>query len=222
MVEKHTALYLFLGRDSQSKDLKLNKIKEEVLASQAREFDLDVLYARELTLRGFQEKILLLPLRAERRLIVIRQAQHLKEELKKFILANLKKILREVVLVLDADIFDRRNEFFNSLSKIGQAYYFGFESKEDAFSLSRQIEGRKTATALRILAELLAKGEKPERIMGGLRYSWEKSALDPAQSKKRLRALLNCDLEIKRGRLKPELALEKLIIGLCALQAPRR
>jgi DNA polymerase III delta subunit len=66
-----------------------------------------------------------------------------------------------------------------------------------------------------VLGQLLREGERPERILGGLRYSFEQGNLVPQQARKRLRLLLNCDIEIKTGRLKAGLALEKLILSLC-------
>ena len=60
-------------------------------------------------------------------------------------------------------------------------------------------------------------GEKPERIIGGLRYAWAKGNVYSAEAKKKLKALLNCDIDIKTGRLRPDFALEKLVIKLCSL-----
>jgi len=65
------------------------------------------------------------------------------------------------------------------------------------------------------LAQLLKNGERPEMIMGGLRYAWEKSPLSPVDLKLKLKALLDCDIDIKTGRLQPDFALENLIIRLC-------
>ena len=64
------------------------------------------------------------------------------------------------------------------------------------------------------------KGEKPERIMGGLRASWTRYPADPLSLKKRLKILLQCDLDIKTGRIKPVYALERLIVNLCGLRNP--
>ncbi len=63
---------------------------------------------------------------------------------------------------------------------------------------------------------LLENGERPERILGGLRYAVEKTTYHPLESKKRLKFLLNCDTDIKTGRLKAEFALERLVVALCA------
>jgi hypothetical protein len=63
----------------------------------------------------------------------------------------------------------------------------------------------------------LQNGERPEMILGGLRSNYERNVFKPLERRKRLKLLLNCDIEIKTGRLKPELALEKLVAGLCYL-----
>ena len=71
MVKKDSPVYLFIGQDSRSKDLKLKRIKEELLPAAITDFNLDVLYARELNLVELQEKLLSLPCKAEKRIIVI-------------------------------------------------------------------------------------------------------------------------------------------------------
>nr|HPL83037.1 hypothetical protein [Candidatus Omnitrophota bacterium] len=63
-------------------------------------------------------------------------------------------------------------------------------------------------------------GERPERILGGLRYSLENNVQDVKGLRRRLKLLLNCDIEIKTGKLKPVFALEKLVVNLCALSQP--
>jgi DNA polymerase III delta subunit len=71
-----------------------------------------------------------------------------------------------------------------------------------------------------VLNQLLKKGERPERILGGLRYSWENSIATPLETRRRLKALLNCDIDIKTGRLKADFALERLVVSLCSLAKP--
>ncbi|MDD5595640.1 MAG: hypothetical protein PHY94_05290 [Candidatus Omnitrophica bacterium] len=218
MVEKDNSLYLFIGTDSLSKDLKISKIKENFLAKQTEDFNLDTLYGRELDLKGFQEKILLLPVKAKKRIILIRGAQALKAEIKDFILGQLKALQPRAVLILDFDHQQPRDDFVRKLSNYAQVSYFNSIKLPDTFALNRQIEVGKIDAALRLLNELLQNGEKAERIMGGLRYTWERDIRRPVELKQKLKLLLNCDLEIKRGKLKPELALEKLVIGLCGLK----
>lgn len=220
MVEKKPSLYLFVGEDSNSKDTRIKKLLAGLLPPHSADFDSDNLSARELTLKGFQEKILMLPLKAKKRVVIIRQANLLKPQIKEFILKNIKTLSPGVVLILDLDRFGRQSDCLVRIAKFAQVIQLGVKPPLDTFTLSRQIEFRSVDQALRILDELLKKGERPERIMGGLRYSWERDSFSP--QRKRLGLLLVCDLEIKRGRLKADLALEKLVISLCALGEPPR
>jgi len=97
-----------------------------------------------------------------------------------------------------------------------RVWRFRQEIQNNTFTLTRQIEAKKSASALKILNQLLKDGEKPERILGGLRYAWMNDLATPLEKKKRLKMLLDCDLEIKTGRVKGDFALERLVVRLCA------
>ncbi|MDD4939013.1 MAG: hypothetical protein PHE18_09040 [Candidatus Omnitrophica bacterium] len=222
MVEKTSAVYLFAGQDPSSKDASLNKIKEEISCGNDLHFNLDVLYARELTLKDLQEKLLCLPLKSKKRLVVIKDALNLKADVKEFISRYVKKPYPQAILLLDMDKYPYKDEFIKKISPCVRVLRFKEEAHPDAFVLGRAIDLKKAPYALSVLRQLLKSGEKPERILGGLRFSWENRVKDAAQSRKRLAALLGCDIEIKTGRLKPEFALEKLIINLCCLTKPLR
>lgn len=206
------SLYLFTGQDSFSKDIKLKSIKKEFFAKDIEDFNLDVLYAADLTLIGLQERLLCLPFKAKKRIIVIKEAQALKAEIKDFLLKYVKKLLNQqlILLILDINRQDPKDEFIKHISRYSKVLRFQESPPLNTFMLSRQIDLKRTDYALRLLSQLLQNGEKPERILGGLRYSWQKNAF-------RLKLLLNCDIDIKTGRLKPEFALERLVVHLCSL-----
>jgi len=209
-------VYLFIGQDNLSKDSQINKIKQEFLVKKLQDFNYDVLHARELSLKGLQEKLLFLPVKSPRRLLLIRESEGLKEELKEFILGYAKKPSKQTLLVLDFCEPQRKSDYFlKQLSRYAKTYQFRQDFKVDTFSLSRQISLRKPDSALRILGQLIKDGERPERILGGLRYAWEKDYASPMEAKRKLKLLLACDIKIKTGRIKPEFALEKLILELC-------
>jgi DNA polymerase III delta subunit len=210
-------LYLLIGQDSLSKDIQIKRLKQEFLAREFEQFNLDILYAKELTLEELQEKFLCLPVKSSKRIIVIKEAQSLKEESKEFILKFVAKPGKQLILVLDITLRNRRDEFINRIYKYAKVLYFKETVPPDTFTLSRQINLKKPDYALRILNQLLKNGEKPEMILGGLRYSGERDNLSSLEMRKRLRLLLNCDIEIKTGKLKALFALEKLIVNLCAL-----
>jgi len=223
MVEKESSVYLFIGQDTISleglsrKHAILEQIKKHFLAKTIEDFNLDILYSKELSLKDLQEKLLCLPLNSKIRIIIIKEAQDLEDDIKEFILSYVKKPQRQIVLVLDMESQGAKDVFAGRISNFAKVYHFSEPARPDAFTLGRSIDNRSTEQALRILNQLLQDGEKPERILGGLRFAFEKGAVIPLEIKKRLKLLLNCDIDIKTGRLKPVFALEKLIVNLCGL-----
>lgn len=208
-------IYLFVGEDEFSKDIRLQKIKQGFFLPQFESFNFEILYAKELDLRTFQEKLLQLPVKAKQRLILIKDAPKLKVDIKEYLLSYLKKPFAHVVLILDARRIDRRDSFFNQISSLGKIINFRESIELNAFTLARQIFQRRIKLALKLLRQLLLRGEKPEKILGALRYQLHKERLDSQERKKKLLDLLYCDIDIKTGRLKPELALERLLVRLC-------
>jgi DNA polymerase III delta subunit len=220
MVKSQSAppVYLFVGTDSLSKETRIKKLKIELLAPGVRDFNLDILSAPGLRLKDLQERFLSLPAGSPRRMVVIKEAQDLSEEVRSFLKKYLPRARPEIILILDFSRDDLRDEFLQFLCRYAQRYTFFNQPPPDAFALSRRIGENDARGALNVLHELFKQGEKAERIMGGLRYDWEKKNLPPLEIKRRLRLLLACDLEIKTGRLKADFALEKLVVSLCAFR----
>ena len=215
-----STVYLFIGEDSLSKDLQLRRLKQDVLAKGTEQFNFDVLYAKEIILKDLQETLLRLPVNSPKRVVVIRDADYLKEDCQDFLIKYVKTPYKQIVLVLDIGRIGKRDEFINRIYGFIKATRFNEARKLDTFVLSRQIELNRPDLALRVLNQILKAGERPEMILGGLRYAWEKGIAHPVEMKRRLKLLLNCDLEIKTGKLKPAFALEKLVISLCGLGKP--
>jgi len=214
-------LYLFLGQDSLSKDEQLKKIKQEFLSVDLRQFNMDTLYGRETDRMTLQEAFLRLPAAgAACRVILIKDAQELDDASRDFILNYALKPSPQIVLVLDISRSDKKDEFVNRLCRVAEVFRFKETEVPDTFALCRSINSRRPDQALKVLNQLLKNGERPERILGGLRYAWEKDALPAAVSRNRLKLLIRCDMEIKTGRLKPVFALEKLVISLSAATKP--
>ncbi|MEW6102111.1 MAG: hypothetical protein AB1481_07475 [Candidatus Omnitrophota bacterium] len=215
-------LYLFIGEDRPAKDLQIKRLKEQFLAKGLEQFNLDTLYAKDLSLKELQEKFLCLPVKADKRVIIIKSAQNLKEESREFLIAYAKKPARSVIAVLDFDRYERRDNFVRAISAYAKIIRFKDAPQVNTFSLEREISLGRKEWALRILSELLKNGERPERILGGLRYAWENSVRETQGTQRKFRLLLNCDLEIKTGKLKPVFALEKLVLDLCRPVKPLR
>jgi DNA polymerase III delta subunit len=210
-------VYLLIGQDIAAKENQLKKIKQEFLPPELQDFNLDTLYAKEIILKDIQERILSIPLKSAKRIIVIKDAHLLDEGSRDFLLAFSKKPHPQLILVLDFAQYDYKDEFIKGICAHGRLLRFKETTNPDTFALNRQIELRKTDSALRLLTQLLKNGEAPERILGGLRYAWEKQDIQSLSAKRKLKLLLGADLEIKTGRLKPAFALEKLVVSLCGL-----
>lgn len=213
-------VYLFIGEDAALKDIQLKAIKKEFLNKEIEQFNLDVLYAKELTLKDLQERLFYLPVNNPKRLVVIKDAQNLKEDAREFMLKYAKEPHKQIILVLDISRRDKSEEFINHIYRYAKVYCFKETKQPDAFTLGRQIALKRADYALRLLHQLLKAGERPERILGGLRYSLERNSAAPLEMKRGLKFLLNCDIDIKTGRLKPVFALEKLVIKLCGPGKP--
>lgn len=224
--------YLFVGEDEHSKDVKLKRIKQELFAPQLESFNFETLYAKELDLRTLQEKLLQLPVnpvrkdsskgtqlsngvKAVRRLILIKDAAKLRPDVKEYLLSYIRKPFSHAVLVLDVRRIDRRDSFFNRISGPRKLINFRESIELNAFTLARQVLQRRIKPALSLLRQLLLKGERPEKILGAIRYQLNQERLASEDKKKKLSFLLNCDIDIKTGRLKPDLALERLFLRLC-------
>lgn len=215
-------VYLLIGQDIQAKETQLKKIKQEFLPQELQDFNSDTLYAREISLKDLQERFLAVPLKSAKRMVVVKDSDHLNEACRAGLLEYFLKPHKQLVLVLMFEHYDYRDDFIKSASRYAKLMRFREEANPDAFALSRQIELRKADSALRILNQLLKNGEAPERILGGLRYNWEKQGLRTLEARRKLKLLLGCDVDIKTGRLKPAFALEKLVVGLCGFGQAQR
>ncbi|MBU1998058.1 MAG: hypothetical protein ABIG46_05495 [Candidatus Omnitrophota bacterium] len=220
MVKNDPFVYIFTGEDASSKDLQLARLKDKYLPGKNRSFNLDTLYAgdKDLTLKTLQEKLLFLPLNSSHRIVLIRNAQNLKKELREFIILYARQPNTKVLLVMDLDRYDPRDDFIKNISAYAQVSRFNQAYQPNIFELIRLIGLRQAANSLRVLHQLLAQGERAEWILGALRSNWERLIDNPQELKRKIAYLLKCDLAIKRGRLKPSFALEKLIISLCGFR----
>ena len=72
-------VYLFIGSDNLTKDSQLKKLKEQILPKATEHFNLDILYSRELALKTLQEKLLSLPAKGAKRLVIIKNIEDLKD-----------------------------------------------------------------------------------------------------------------------------------------------
>jgi DNA polymerase III delta subunit len=210
-------VYLFIGQDFPAKEIALKQVKEESLPQGLEQFNFDLLYAEELSLKSLQERLLAMPVKSPRRVLVIKNSGELRKDVEDFIIEWSKEQRQDTILVLDIDQEGKKEHLIRNINKYAKVLRFKERVPLNTFALSRQVEERRPDNALKILSQLIRDGERPERILGGLRYSLENNMKNAVGLRRRIRLLLNCDIEIKTGRLKPVFALEKLVVNLCAL-----
>lgn len=209
-------IYLFIGQESPSKDAQLKAVRKEFLAKSTEQFNLDILHAEDLNLKSLQERLLCLPVKSAKRILLVRNASALKEDIREFILKYAKRPYKQVILILDVIRQERKDEFLANLCRVARVWRSQETMPLSTFSLSDQISLRRTDRALKILRQLLDQGQRPERILGGLRYACERESALPEKTKRKFKLLLNCDIDIKTGRLEPVFALERLVVDLCS------
>lgn len=210
--------YLFLGEDSRAKDEKIGELKKKILTPpQSFQFDYELLHAAKLEEHHLKKVLMNLPALAPRRLVVIREGHRLSPKNQDILVQFLEKAYDHAVIVLDSDEWDHKNSFVRKIRKMVDLIEFSSTKKIDVFDLTRTIDSRKETEALKILDQLLKGGTHPLQILGTLVWFWKKSRgrFSGKEFKEGLLALQEADLNIKRSRLKPEYAMELLVVKLC-------
>ncbi len=210
-------VYLFIGEDELGRDSRIRTLKKQLFPANLEPFNCEVLSARDLDLLTLQEAFQRLPVEAKKRLLIIKEISRLKADLQEHFLAQLKNLPESIVLALHVLRIDRDDTFLNQLSSISKVVLLNkARAKVDAFTLAQAIESQQPEDALNILTDLLREGEKPERILGGLRYQLTKGAVNLKDKTRKIDLLLDADIKIKTGKLKPAFALEALVVKLCS------
>ena len=211
---KKDSIYLVTGQDAPAKDKVLNEIKAKFLAANIEQFNLDTLSAKDTTLEVLQEKLLYHAASAGRRVVVIKQASSLRKDCKEYLQKYAQAPDPAAILVLEMESFDRKDNFSQSIAGCATVRQFRQEAYTSAFALIDEIRAGKTEASLKILHQLLKKGQKPEMILGGLRSGLSRGQVDITLMRRLNRLLLECDLAIKTSSLKPSFALERLVVSL--------
>lgn len=208
-------IYLFTGEDFFSKQEKISSLKKELFPPGTESFNYDSFQAKELTLPLLKELLSRLPVSAKQRLLVIKDILKLKPDIQEYLLGQ-TALPGFVVLVLDiASLPREQNVFLKGLLKVSKVVNFKSPPEINAFGLARVIERGNASGALNILADLLAAGERPERILGALRYQFVRPGVTLEETRDKIRLLLETDNNLKTGRIKGSFALEALVVRLC-------
>ena len=212
--------FIFLGNDTSVKNQKISDLKTKYLTHpDALKFDYDVFYAPKLDPDDLKKSFLNLPAVGAHRLILIHQCHKLSERNAEIITEFFKSKAEQAVLILDSDEPELKNSLMQAWKSFVKTTVVHKESKQNVFDMTNAMSAHSTADALQILSNLFAQDIYPLQIMGGLIWYWGKQRQKIGQQrfKSGLRMLQSADLNIKRSRLKPEHALEKLVVELSEL-----
>ena len=212
--------YLFLGEDSDKKELKIAEIKTKVLPSpDAQKFDYEVLYAHKLSPEVLKKTLIDLPAVAKKRLVLLHDGHKLSPQNKKLILEFVSAEADHVVLLLESREWEPGDSFVKKIKPYVKILDFLKQEKLNVFNMTRAMTLHRKQEALKILFGLLAEGVHPLQIMGGLVWFWGKSKgrMAPQSFEKGLEFLQEADLNIKRSRLRPDYSLEVLVVKLCGI-----
>ncbi len=212
-------VYLLLGEDPLTKDKKIFELKSAVLTQpEALFFDFESLDAQYLTSTSLKKSLLALPSFSSKRVVLIRHVEKLKND---------PALLLVSFAVSPADycevILESTGELKSPLKEIVfhvKVFTFGVKTQLNIFDMTKFMSLKKTTEALKIMHEFYNQGMFPLQMMGALVWYWGKEGrvLGALKFEKGLKALEEADLNIKRSRLLPEHALEKLVVELVELQ----
>ena len=107
----------------------------------------------------------------------------------------------------------------NTLASYAKTLNLGLKKELNVFDITKLMSAKKTTDALKLLHEFYDQGMYPLQMMGALVWYWGKEgrALGAGKFEKGLKALEQADLNIKRSRLLPEYAMEKVVVELVEL-----
>ena len=212
-------IYLLLGEDTQAKDLKIAEIKSRLLNKpEAVHFDFESLDAHHLSAAGLKKALLALPALSSQRLVLVRHVHKLKNDAVRVLLTFVNKPPDYCDVILEAST-ELKGELKDISTRV-KTWTLGVKEEANIFDMTRLMSAKKTTEALKMLHEFYSHGMYPLQMMGALVWYWGKEgrALGPKTFERGLKALQEADLNIKRSRLLPEYALEKLVVELTELQ----
>ena len=214
-----------MGEDQDAKDRHIVGIKAKYLTDDsARQLDYESLHGVKLDPDILKKALLSLPAVSKKRLLLIRAADKLDSKNKEIMLEFLRSGHAHAVVVLDFGDEGGKSGFFNQVKADAEVIRCGTPARrQNVFDMTRAMERRDPAGALKIFNELVNGGEPLLKILSGIVWFWGdlKARLSGDQFKKGLRVLQEADLNIKRTRLKPEHAVEVAVTKLESILNPK-
>jgi len=214
-------IYLFLGDDLAAKDAGIIEIKNKFFKNspEALSFDFDNLDANKLPDDALKKSFLTLPVVAPVRLIVLRQVHKLKSADIQVLLNFCRKPAEHCDVILESAEKTLKGDL-KDLGFYAKTAVFAKPEGPNVFDMTKLITAGRSAEALKMLNLFFNDNVHPLQIMPALVWYWSKEGRLCGQEvfKRGLQALQEADLNIKRSRLDPQWALEKLVVELGLLR----
>ncbi len=214
-------IYLFLGDDLAAKDARIIEIKSQFFknSQEALSFDFDNLDANKLPDDALQKSFLTLPVVIPVRLIVLRQVHKLKSADIQVLLNFCQKPAKYCDVILESAEKTFKGDL-KDLVLYTKTVVFAKPEGPNVFDMTQLITAGRGAEALKMLNLFFNDNVHPLQIMPALVWYWSKEGrLCGSEIFKRgLQALQEADLNIKRSRLDPQWAVEKLVVELGLLR----
>ncbi|MDE1921100.1 MAG: hypothetical protein KGJ09_07605 [Candidatus Omnitrophica bacterium] len=210
-------IYLLLGDDLAAVDARIAEIKSRFFkgSEEALAFDFDNLDGSRLEAHALKKALLVLPVIAPHRLIVVRQIHKLKPADIKVLMAFCQKPAKHCDLVLESSESALKGDL-KDLTLYVKASMLEGPKAPNVFDMTKLMTAHRSGEALKILDGFWRANMHPLQIMPALVWYWSKEGRLRGKEifKKGLTALQEADLNIKRSRLEPKYALEKLVVEL--------
>ena len=225
VINSASMIYLLLGDDKTAKDHRIAGIKAKYLTdASARQLDYEYLHGVKLDPDVLKKALISLPAVSKKRLLLIRAADKLDSHNKEMILEFIQSGHAHAVVVLDCEEGGGKSSFISQVKADAEVIHCGTPTRrQNVFDMTKALERRDPAQALKIFNELVTGGEPLLKILSGIVWYWgdRKDQLSGVQFTKGLKILQEADLNIKRTRLRPEHAVEVAVTKLERILNPK-
>lgn len=116
-------LFLF-GEEGFSLERTVQRIRDLSVSPDVRDFNFNTYHGRDVQVEAVLDTARTLPVFAQQRMVLVKDAQHLSAAALEAVLPYLKDPVPETILVFTADKIDRRKKFFQEFKKRGALVEF--------------------------------------------------------------------------------------------------
>jgi DNA polymerase-3 subunit delta len=113
------SIYLIIGEEAFMVDDAIDRIRGRVLSKELEDFNLDIFYGQAADLSQVRDTIETLPLMAEKRLVLIKEAQDIKDKDLESLFPIIDNPVSSTVLVLSTKKIDQRKKIYKKCEQNG-------------------------------------------------------------------------------------------------------